>query len=177
MNRHLTTIFIATAVEMEFVYEIRGIVMVNNERVALMTQLAIYETNYRQENEMLQHYRKQDYVQFHSIRTFLCSSAAFFLMLLMLCVTMRDQATDLLNGADLKTICIAAGMVYTVFVWVNIRISSLIMNRKYERARGRNHRYMEQVMRLEQMYETDQLASYVAEKEKEMELNEPVISD
>lgn len=151
--------------------------MVNNDRVALMTHLAIYENYYGKEGDVLQHYHKKDFIRMNSLKTFLISTLAFILMIVLYFVITRNWSLIRISDADLKKICIITGIVYTIFIWINVRISNLIMARRYENAKARNARYVRQISELEQMYEDEQLASYVANKEKEMERNEPIISD
>jgi cytochrome bd-type quinol oxidase subunit 2 len=151
--------------------------MVNNDRVALMTRLAIYEANHGHEDDMLQQYHKKDYIRIQSLKTIFFSSIAFVLIIaLWLCVAESDVLLQLRDGS-VKKISFIIGVIYIIFLWINLRINRLIQGRRYENAKGRNYRYMRQLMELGQMYEEEQLANYVANKEKEMELNEPVISD
>lgn len=151
--------------------------MVNNDRVALMTHLALYENYYGKESEVLQHYHKKDFIRLNSLKTFLISTLAFVLMLVLYFVITKNWILTRINDVDFKKLCIVIGIVYTIFIWVNVKISNLIMARRYENAKVRNARYARQIYELEQMYEDEQLASYVASKEKEMERNDPIISD
>lgn len=151
--------------------------MVNNDKVALMTHLAIYENDYGRESDLLQRYHKRDYIRMNSLKTFFISTAAFILMIALYCCISADHFMVRLQDVDVKKVCIIAGLIYAVFIKINIWISNVVMGRRYEKARGRSYRYYRQMTELEKLYEDEQLASYVASKEKEMELNEPIISN
>lgn len=151
--------------------------MVHNDRVALMTRMAIYEANYGHENDTLQQYDKKDYVRIQSLKTIILSSLAFVLILALgLCIQENDILLQL-RDISVKKTAFLLGSAYIVFLWINYWINKLVQGRKYENAKVGNYRYMHQLTELNQLYQEEQLASYVANKEKEIELYESITSD
>ena len=55
--------------------------MVNEERVKLMTRLAIYETTKGKKQLNISKYYKHDYVRFHMMKSAVTATLAYFMIL------------------------------------------------------------------------------------------------
>lgn len=129
--------------------------MVNQDKVALMTKLAIYEENEGKKNIPMGKYYKDDYVSLHMVNTVIIATFSYVLILAAIIFAHLEQMmAELANmdfvkaGKDIATGYVAIILVYLV-------ISYIVYTIKFKRVRKNLNEYNSNLKKLYGMYTTD----------------------
>jgi hypothetical protein len=126
--------------------------MLNNDKIRLMTKLAVYESKIGKEDIKLSKYYKTDYVRYQVIKSIICATMGFGLILLLI---MLYQSEFLIKNAiklDYKTIGLYVLGFYIIIVAIYGLASIVIYSRKYDKSRKKLGRYYKLLKRLDKMY-------------------------
>lgn len=126
--------------------------MLNNDKIRLMTKLAVYESKIGKEDIKLSKYYKTDYVRYQVIKSIICATMGFGLILLLI---MLYQSEFLIKNAiklDYKTIGLYVLGFYIIIIAIYGLASIVIYSRKYDKSRKKLGRYYKLLKRLDKMY-------------------------
>ena len=97
--------------------------MVNEEKVKLMTKLAIYENTKGKKQLNISKYYKRDYVRFQMFKTAVSSTIAFMILLFAYCMLNAEQLLLKLNDLDFLGVAAKVGVLYVVFLVIYMLVA------------------------------------------------------
>lgn len=109
--------------------------MLNEERVILMTKLASYEQKKGKKNIRINRYFRSDYLIMQMLKTILCSTIAYVLLLGMYMLYHLEEFTENLYEMDLIGFVQKIIMIYGVFLAVSCVLTYLVYSYRYVKAR------------------------------------------
>lgn len=126
--------------------------MLNEEKIRLMTGIAMYEKKANKEIFPVTRYFKSDYVGVHLIRSFLMYTVTCMIGLGM---WVLYQIEDILNTMDLTVLLSSAktiGVLYAVGLVIYLLFSYMIYSERYDTASKSMKIYQAKLRRLEKKY-------------------------
>ena len=129
--------------------------MISEEKLKIMTKMAIYEKNEGKDDFEIGKYYKKDYLTFNYIKTWICATIAYLGLWCLILVANMDTAVLTLGSFKFVLSVIAFILFYVLFVLVYEVLTYKIYSIKYYRAKKRLNEYMEQVEELNKMYEKE----------------------
>lgn len=130
--------------------------MVNEDKVKLMTKLAIYESTKGKKQLNTSKYYKRDYVRYHMYRTVVAATLAYFMLLGCYVLINAEALLIRLNDMDLLQEAIRLGIFYAVFVGVYMLIARFVYARKYEKVKPDVIQYNHDLKKLKEMYDKEE---------------------
>lgn len=137
--------------------------MLNEEKIRLMTGIAMFEKKAEKESFPVNRYFKSDYVGSHLIRSFIS-----YTITCILCFTLwlLYQFEDILNTMDIEVLISwgrTIGIYYAAGLVIYLLITHRVYSRRYDAALKNMKIYQAKLRRLERRYEV-QAASKESEE-------------
>ena len=137
--------------------------MLNEEKIRLMTGIAMFEKKAEKESFPVNRYFKSDYVGSHMIRSFIS-----YTITCILCFTLwlLYQFEDILNTMDIEVLISwgrTIGIYYAAGLDIYLLITHRVYSRRYDAALKNMKIYQAKLRRLERRYEV-QAASKESEE-------------
>lgn len=129
--------------------------MINEEKIALMTKLALYEEKEGKKALPMGKYYKEDYVSLHMVNTVIIATLSY---LLILAVIVFSHLEDMMaNIANMDIIKLGKDVVigYVVMLVAYIIISYVVYTIKFKRVRKSLNEYNGNLKKLYNMYSKD----------------------
>ena len=126
--------------------------MLNNNKIRLMTKLAVYERKVGKEDIKLSKYYKTDYVRYQVIKSIICATMGFGLILLLIVLYRSEFLIRNAIKLDYKTLGLYVLGFYIITIAVYGLSSIVIYSRKYDKSRKKLGRYYKLLKRLNKMY-------------------------
>ena len=133
--------------------------MVNEEKVKVMTQLAIYEQREGKQEIKISKYYKHDYMKYHGLNSVIASTFGFLLILLCVVVVKIDYIMEHINDLPYKKIFVTILAAYAIFVFLYYVITLIVAGRKYEKIREHLIAYNRNLKDLQKIYKEEENAS------------------
>lgn len=130
--------------------------VVNEDKVKLMTKLAIYESTKGKKQLNISKYYKRDYVRYNMFKTAVTATMAFFMILGGYILINAEELLLKLNEMDLLHEAIKLGIIYAVFVIGYMVIARLVYARKYEKVKPDVIIYNHNLKKLKEMYDKEE---------------------
>ena len=134
----------------------KEIYMVNQEKVALMTKLAIYEENEGRRNIPMGKYYKEDYVSLHMVNTVIVATFSYVLIIAAIIFAHLEQMMVEIANMDFikagKDIIIG----YAITIVVYLIISYIVYTIRFKRVRKNLNEYNSNLKKLYGMYEENE---------------------
>lgn len=129
--------------------------MLNNNKIRLMTRLAIYEEKDGKEDIKLSKYYKTDYVRYQVLKTIICSTIGYALILLMIFLYQSEYIIR--NAISLDYITIGTYILgFYIMIITVYGFGSLIgYSVKYDASRKKLSRYFKLLKKLNKMYKEE----------------------
>ena len=130
--------------------------MINQEKVALMTKLAIYEENEGRKNIPMGKYYKDDYVSLHMVNTVIVATFSYVLVIAAIVFAHIEQMmAEIANMDFIKAgTDIAIGYVATIFVY--LIISYIVYTIRFKNVSKSLYEYNSNLKKLYSMYEANE---------------------
>lgn len=128
--------------------------MLNEEKIRLMTGIAMFEKKAKKEILPASRYFKSDYIGSHLIRSFLTYT---FACAVCLALWVLYQLEDLLNTMEFSILLESVkhiGMFYAAGLLVYLLLTYWVYSRQYDRASKSMKIYQAKLRRLEKKYES-----------------------
>lgn len=109
--------------------------MINQEKTALMTRMAIYEKNAGKEDMKLSRYYKTDYARMNVLRTVVAVTVAFVLIVAMMVLYRLEYYLDNALTLDYKAMGMKLLNVYVIVLAVYVVLSFIGYSIKYSLSR------------------------------------------
>lgn len=129
--------------------------MVNQDKVALMTKLAIYEENEGKKNIPMGKYYKDDYVSLHMVNTVIIATFSYVLILAAIIFAHLEQMMAELANMDFVKAGKDIAIGYVAIILVYLVISYIVYTVKFKRVRKNLNEYNSNLRKLYGMYATD----------------------
>ncbi len=126
--------------------------MVNEEKVALMTKLALYEEKEGKKNIPLGKYYKDDYVSMNVVATFIWSTFAYLLILGAIIFMHLEEMMVELATMDYVKVGTQVAIGYAIMLVVSIVIAYIVYTIKFKRVRVSLNEYNGNLKKLYMMY-------------------------
>ena len=126
--------------------------MLNEEKIRLMTGIAMYEKKTEKDIFPVTRYFKSDYISSHVIRSFLTYT---FTCIILLVVWILCQIEDIFNSMDITVLVSSAkyiGILYVAGLFLYILVTYLVYTKRYETASKSLKVYQAKLRRLEKKY-------------------------
>ena len=130
----------------------RWIYLLNENKVKMMTKMAIYEKNEGRKMIKTAKYFKSDYIAFGVLRTLITTTIAFIIMLVMGVLYNIDKIITDINNLDYSAIETGIIICYIVMLILFSVIALIVYSRQYDNSRKGLKRYFSRLNKLERFY-------------------------
>lgn len=129
--------------------------MLNNRKIRIMTKLAIYETKKGKEDIYLSKYYKTDYVRLKTLKTVICTTIAYVLILALIVLYRSEYLIKNAVKLDYKTIGTYVLGIYILVIAVYGLGAVIGYSLKYDASRKKLARYYKILKRLNKIYKEE----------------------
>lgn len=129
--------------------------MLNEEKVKLMTRMAMYESKEGEEDLKISAYYRKDYASFHTIITVIWVTIGYLIAVGVAAIAFLDEILNNLNMPFIvmTAICVVTGYIVTVALYTIV--ASQFYKNKHNKARHRVKKFNHDLTRLNRMYERE----------------------
>lgn len=129
--------------------------MLNNNKIRLMTKLAVYESKKGKEDIRLSKYYKTDYVRYQVLKSIISATFAYLLILVLVFVYKSEYIIKNAVVLDYKTIGTNILGIYIVVIAVYGLGSMVGYSIRYDRSRKKLSKYFRLLNRLNKIYKDE----------------------
>lgn len=129
-----------------------GRVMVNEDKIKLMTKLAIYEQGEGKKKLPVMQYFQSDYIIFNAIKTFLSITVAYGLILLIACVMGSQYLMENIQKMSIEQLAGRVVFGYILVLALYLTIALIVYTKKYADAKKSAKKYYSQLKKLGSYY-------------------------
>ncbi len=126
--------------------------MLNTDKVRLMTKLAVYETKVGREDIRLSKYYKTDYVRYQVIKSIICATVGYALILLLILIYQSEYIIKNAVTLDYRMVGTYALGIYIIVAALYGLGASVGYSIKYDLSRKKLSRYYKLLKRLNKIY-------------------------
>lgn len=130
--------------------------VINEEKVRIMTKLAIYETTKGRKQLNISKYYKRDYVRYNMFKTIVASTLAFVILITIYVLVNAEEVMLWLNDADILHEAAKIGIIYLVFVVCYVLIARFVYAHKYEKVKPDVIQYNHNLKKLKEFYDREE---------------------
>lgn len=126
--------------------------MLNNDRIRLMTKLALYESKAGKEDISLGKYYKTDYVRYQIIKSVICATVGYALILVLI---MLYRSEFLIGHAVTLNYQVIGTNVLGIYVMIVAAYglgTAVVSSIKYDKSRKKLGKYYKSLKRLNKLY-------------------------
>lgn len=127
--------------------------MLSEEKIKIMTSLAMFEKHEGKKIFPVNRYFKSDYISSRLLRSFFSYTAGFLLCLILWVLYYMEQWLSTMEFERLKSVGVRIGTVYGVGLAVYLMISLYVYRKRYEYASRGIKVYIAKLKRLDKRYE------------------------
>ena len=131
---------------------IGAIALLNENKIKMMTKMAIYEKNEGQKMLKTAKYYKSDFVSLVILKTIISVTFAFLVILVLVAVCQADMLIQNFNNFDYAKIGRQIATYYIMMVIVFGIISGAVYAYKYETSRKEMKKFFSRLNKLERFY-------------------------
>lgn len=131
--------------------------LLNQDKIKIMTELAIYEDGEGKEDLKISKYYKPDYIRLEVIKAFVCSTLGYILVVGLIALYQMEYLIMNLTRLDFEAIG-----KYVLLIYIMISVFYIIIGRasasiKYNKSRKGISKYKASLNRLNKTYATDNI--------------------
>lgn len=126
--------------------------MLNEEKVKLMTKLALYEQKEGKKAFRTNNYYKTDYVSLHMVYTIIIATISFGLLLLIWVICQVDSLMAVVSRIGFLFSIILLVAAYILYLFIHLIISRLVFAGRYSRNKKELTGYNENLKELQGIY-------------------------
>lgn len=130
--------------------------MVNEEKLKLMTKLAIYENTKGKKQLNISKYYKRDYVRFQMFKTAVSSTVAFLVLLFAYCMLNAEELLLALNELNFMKLAAEIGIIYVIFLVLYMLVAWIVYVNKYEKMKPDVIAYNRDLKKLKEFYDREE---------------------
>lgn len=133
--------------------------MLNNRKIRIMTKLATYEEKEGKADIRLSKYYKTDYVRLNILKTIMCTTFGYLLLLIMLAVYKSEYLIENAVNLDYKSLFTTILGYYLVIMTVLIVGTLIGYSIKYDSSRKQLSQYFRLLKKLRIIYREEDAVS------------------
>lgn len=126
--------------------------MLNENKVKMMTKMAIYEKNEGHRMLKTARYFKSDYIAFGILKTLITTSIAYIIMLIMYGLYNMESIIKDINKIDYTEVGTNLIIGYVAMIAVFSAIAFVVYGKQYDNSRNGLKRYFSRLNKLERFY-------------------------
>lgn len=126
--------------------------MLNENKVKMMTKMAIYEKNEGRRMLKTARYFKSDYIAFGILKTLITTSIAYIIMLIMYVLYNMESIIKDINKLDYTEVGTNLIIGYVAMIAVFSAIAFVVYGKQYDNSRNGLKRYFSRLNKLERFY-------------------------
>lgn len=126
--------------------------MLNENKIKMMTKMAIYEKNEGKTMLKTAKYYKGDYVSLGVLKTVISVTVAFVVIIILLALCQADSLVDNVNGLDYASMGKSIAGYYVGMTIIFGIISGIVYSSKYENSRKDIKKFFSRLNKLERFY-------------------------
>lgn len=126
--------------------------MLNENKVKMMTKMAIYEKNEGRRMLKTARYFKSDYIAFGILKTLITTSIAYIIMLIMYVLYNMEGIIKDINKLDYTEVGTNLIIGYVAMIAVFSAIAFVVYGKQYDNSRNGLKRYFSRLNKLERFY-------------------------
>ncbi len=126
--------------------------MLNENKVKMMTKMAIYEKNEGRRMLKTSRYFKSDYIAFGILKTLITTSIAYIIMLIMYVLYNMESIIKDINKIDYTEVGTNLIIGYVAMIAVFSAIAFVVYGKQYDNSRNGLKRYFSRLNKLERFY-------------------------
>lgn len=130
--------------------------MINEEKVKLMTKLAIYESKKGKKQLNISKYYKRDYVRYNMFKAVVAATVSFIMLLAIYVLVNAEDLLMSLNELDFMKEATKLGILYVVFILIYMIVARIIYARRYEQVKPDVIIYNHNLKKLKEMYDKEE---------------------
>lgn len=129
--------------------------MLNEEKVVLMSKMAIYEKKEGKNDFKVSKYYRTDYVGLNLINTALIATLLYMIIVASIILINIESIMKNISGIDLLSVGRRVLICYTVFLAFYLVVAYVIYNIRYKKAKTKIKRYDEDLKKLYKIYKEE----------------------
>ncbi|MCI8426748.1 MAG: hypothetical protein HFJ03_04265 [Lachnospira sp.] len=126
--------------------------MLNENKVKMMTKMAIYEKNEGKRMLKMSRYYKGDFVTLGILKSIIASTLAFAVMVIFFALCNMEKIVSEVNTMDYTLIAKKIGTYYIIFLVVFSIIAGIVNAYQYDKSRAGLKKYLSRLNKLERFY-------------------------
>lgn len=126
--------------------------MLNENKVKMMTKMAIYEKNEGKKMLRNARYYKGDYVALAALKSTITTTLAFIIIVIMIAISNTETIIKQINSMDYATLGKKIAVYYIISLIVYAIISGVYSAYQYDKSRSGIKRYFMRLNKLERFY-------------------------
>ena len=129
--------------------------MLNENKVKVMTKMAMYESGQGAEDEKINMYYKRDYVSYKTLVSAIWMTVGYAAMVALIACIFFEEILKRLSVNFLIAFIVAIVALYLAVLLLDVIGASQFYNRKYTEARRRLKKFNHNLTRLNRMYDKE----------------------
>lgn len=146
--------------------------MVNEEKIKLMTKMAIYESQEGKKDLEISHFHICQYIHIETVRAFILNTIAYCIVIGLGLLLFLDKVMDLIHHRGYQKYLILLFLLYLIFIMVEVMYTRARAKRRYEEAIPRVWSYKKNLTKLYYMYELKEETEVMKPENLEQKLEE-----
>lgn len=126
--------------------------MLNENKVKMMTKMAIYEKNEGKRMLKMSRYYKGDFVTLGVLKSIIASTFAFAVIVIFFALCNMEKIVSEVNTMDYTLIAKKLGAYYIIFLVVFCVIAGIVNAYQYDKSRVGLKKYLSRLNKLERFY-------------------------
>lgn len=126
--------------------------MLNENKVKMMTKMAIYEKNEGKKMLRNARYYKSDYVALAALKSTITTTLAFIIIVIMIAISNTETIIKQINSMDYAMLGKKIAVYYIISLIVYAIISGVYSAYQYDKSRSGIKRYFMRLNKLERFY-------------------------
>lgn len=128
--------------------------MLNENKIKMMTKMAIYEKNDGRQMIKNSRYFKGDYVAFGVLRTLIATTFAYIIMVILYVLCNLEKLVADINSLDYAAVGKRLGIYYILMLIVYTIIAAMVYAYQYNHSRKGLKKYFSRLNKLERFYDS-----------------------
>lgn len=129
--------------------------MVNEDKIKLMTKLAVYEQGEGKKTLPVMQYFQGDYIVFNVIKTFISITVAYGILLLMACVLGNQYLMENIHKMSIEQLVGRVVFGYILVLAVYLTVALVVYTKRYSEAKRSAKKYYNQLKKLNSYYDKE----------------------
>lgn len=126
--------------------------MLSEDKIRVMTRLAVFEKEHGKENEVASRFYKNDYISYHMIWAGIMTTIAYGFGLLLFFLLNFDKYMGQMHTMDLVKQGKMMALIYVCVLVVMLTISWFVYKKRYAEAQKYLNQYCDELRELEKIY-------------------------